>query len=510
MTVKKKKFRIVKVGLGYEPQFKPPQFAPVPKLFMELLENKAKIKPHLRDADFESKNQGSDINLPSLQDNIRIAAEETKNELINSDETTFNEVQRSHPKPQIELEAFANASGFAKSYSSPNQYASIPSSFSRTDNKEEFFDLSQSNNTPTTTSTVGRQGFLRKHQSILSKLEQNESQKASPVSSREKYIPNSSSKSAYIGDEDINLSFSKPREEKKEKPKEDDIFKLMREGDEEDSNHKQPTHSSSSASTVGIAAATVAATTIGVGLQQEQPPVSNEPMKIPSLNKIMGEGIKPPSSGVGGAPPVNLFYTNTDQELSKKRNLLFKIKRIREEYPKAIIPDVSEFTELRELERIVEDNTRQISIDGTVENYKKYLVIGFFGLEFILSTFLKFDDIRGFAQQQMMGINQYDKLLIEIGEKQSVVASANWPPEVRLGFMVFMNAAIFLGTKMLFKATGENILNMMGGGGSSGGGSPFGGFGGGGKQSAPQASKSKMRGPDIDLDFDDFDIKKNK
>ena len=508
MTVKKNKFRIVKVGLGYEPQFKPPQFAPVPKLFMELLENKAKIKPHLRDADFESKNQGSDINIPSLQDNIRMVAEETKNELRNNDETTsFNEVQRSPPKPHIELGAFANASGFAKSYSSPNQYASIPSSFSRSNEKEEFFDLSQSNNTPTTTSTVGRQGFLRKHQSILSKLEQSESQKASPVSSREKYIPSSSSKSAYIGDEDINLSFSKPREEKKDKPKEDDIFKLMREGDEEESNNKQQTnHSSSTASTAGIAAATIAATTIGVGLHQEQQPVSNEPMKIPSLNKIMGEGIKPPSSGVGGAPPVNLFYTNTDQELSKKRNLLFKIKRIREEYPKAIIPDVSEFTELRELERIVEDNTRQISIDGTVENYKKYLVIGFFGLEFILSTFLKFDDIRGFAQQQMMGINQYDKLLMEIGEKQSVVASANWPPEVRLGFMVFMNAAIFLGTKMLFKATGENILNMMGGG-NSGGGSPF---GGGGKQSPPQASKSKMRGPDIDLDFDDFDMKKNK
>ena len=70
-----------------------------------------------------------------------------------------------------------------------------------------------------------------------------------------------------------------------------------------------------------------------------------------------------------------------------------------------------------------------------------------------------------------------------------------------------MNAAIFLGTKMLFKATGENILNMMGGGSTGGGGSPFGGSG---KQSSPQTSKSKMRGPDIDLDFDDFDMKKNK
>jgi hypothetical protein len=506
MTVKKK-YRIVKVGLDYEPQFKPPQFAPVPKLFMELLENKAKIKPHLRDADFESKNQSSEINIPSLQDNIRMAAEETKNELINNDETTSNNIQRSHSKPpHIELEAFANASGFAKSYSSPNQYATTPSSFSRTSNKDEFFDLSQS--ATTTNSTVGRQGFLRKHQSILSKLDQSESQKASPISSREKYDPNpsSNSKSAYIGDEDINLSFSKPKEEK---PKEDDIFKLMREGENEESNHKESNHKESInkeyvPSSFSIPPPPIAATN-GANLQQDQPPpVSNEPLKIPSLNKIIGEGIKPPSSSTGGAPPINLSYSNTDQELSKKRNLLFKIKRIREEYPKAIIPDVSEFTELRELERIIEDNTRQISIDGTVENYKKYLIIGFFGLEFILSTFLKFDDIRGFAQQQMMGINQYDKLLIEIGEKQSIVVSANWPPEVRLGFMVFMNAAIFLGTKMLFKATGENILNMMGG---SGAGSPFGGFG---KQSPPQTSKSKMRGPDIDLDFDNFDVKKNK
>ena len=55
MPPKKKKISIVKIPLGYEQTFKSPNFQPCPRLFMELLENKAKIKPELRDIEFESK-----------------------------------------------------------------------------------------------------------------------------------------------------------------------------------------------------------------------------------------------------------------------------------------------------------------------------------------------------------------------------------------------------------------------------------------------------------------------
>jgi hypothetical protein len=43
--------------------------------------------------------------------------------------------------------------------------------------------------------------------------------------------------------------------------------------------------------------------------------------------------------------------------------------------------------------------------------------MGFWGLEMVLKTFLKFHDIEGFASQQINGLNQYEKILLEIGRR---------------------------------------------------------------------------------------------
>ena len=59
-------------------------------------------------------------------------------------------------------------------------------------------------------------------------------------------------------------------------------------------------------------------------------------------------------------------------------------------------------------------------------------------------------------------MNSYEKLLIEIGEKSYVPDSVSkFPVEVRLLFLVVMNAAIFIGAKMLMAKTGANVLNMI-------------------------------------------------
>ena len=65
MPPKRKKYKIVKVSLGYEPQFRSPVFEPVSRLYMELLENKTKVKEGLRKLEFESKHFGGST-APSL------------------------------------------------------------------------------------------------------------------------------------------------------------------------------------------------------------------------------------------------------------------------------------------------------------------------------------------------------------------------------------------------------------------------------------------------------------
>jgi hypothetical protein len=129
-----------------------------------------------------------------------------------------------------------------------------------------------------------------------------------------------------------------------------------------------------------------------------------------------------------------------------------------------------------------------------VENYKQLLIGGFMVLEFVLGYLFKFD-MQGFTQQQILNMNQYERLLIELGEQSYVPGGSQWPVEVRLLLMVLGNAAIFIIAKMIMKKTGSNIMSAM---------NSF---------TRPQSSplnKRKMRGPSIqpddipDISTDDF------
>jgi hypothetical protein len=107
-------------------------------------------------------------------------------------------------------------------------------------------------------------------------------------------------------------------------------------------------------------------------------------------------------------------------------------------------------------------------------------------VEFIFGNFLKLD-MQGFAQQQILSMNSYEKLLIELGEKSYVPKGSKWPVEIRLLFLIIMNAAFFIVSKMIMKKTGSNLMNMINGMNSSNA-----------TPNIPQ-KKRKMKGPNIDL-----------
>ena len=101
-----------------------------------------------------------------------------------------------------------------------------------------------------------------------------------------------------------------------------------------------------------------------------------------------------------------------------------------------------------------------MNLEKNVENYKRYLTLGFGVIEFAVSRFLHFNEISGFAAEQMTKMNTYEQILYELGEKyKPKPKKSGLPPEMKLmGIMVF-NAAVFVGMKMLTKGVGNAVMN---------------------------------------------------
>ena len=158
---------------------------------------------------------------------------------------------------------------------------------------------------------------------------------------------------------------------------------------------------------------------------------------------------------------INNVSMSEQQEEDKKRELIFKFDILKKSYPDSnIIPEHTIHTDLNTIQKSYDLTVRKVSLDSTVENYKKYLIGGFMLTEFVLGKFVGFD-MNGFTQQQIVSMHNYDRLLIELGEKSYIPSGSRWPVELRLLFLIIMNAGIFIVGKMILKSTGANLMNMI-------------------------------------------------
>ncbi|ADO00343.1 hypothetical protein WIV_gp001 [Wiseana iridescent virus] len=152
------------------------------------------------------------------------------------------------------------------------------------------------------------------------------------------------------------------------------------------------------------------------------------------------------------------FEDNEDDD-DRKRELLFKFKRLKKTYPKVDLPDFNMMSNHENMKRTYDTTIKNLAIDSTVEGYKSYLMMGFMGCEIALGK-IGFD-MEGYTQQQTLYMNKYEKLLIELGEKSYVPSSINkWPVEVRLMALVLFQTTIFVVSKIIAKKTNVNLLQM--------------------------------------------------
>ena len=118
--------------------------------------------------------------------------------------------------------------------------------------------------------------------------------------------------------------------------------------------------------------------------------------------------------------------------------------------------------------------------------------------QWVVNKFLKID-MTGFAEQQILSMNQYDTLLVELGEKQRFQVPSQLPVELKLLLLVGLNAIIFIVSKMFLKSSGDNILGSINKMAEKA------------KPTTPQAPKPHMKGPSMD-DLTDIEnlVKKSK
>jgi hypothetical protein len=146
------------------------------------------------------------------------------------------------------------------------------------------------------------------------------------------------------------------------------------------------------------------------------------------------------------------------------------------------------------MKKSYETTLRRLSLDSSVDGYKQFLIGGFLAAEFVVGNWLNFD-MKGFTQQQIVQMNKYERLLIELGEKSYVPEESRWPVELRLLSMIIMNAAFFVLSKMIAKKSGANLLgmfnNMSGGLNNVVNNQP---------NNKKPVKKNRMKGPDIDIE----------
>lgn len=154
------------------------------------------------------------------------------------------------------------------------------------------------------------------------------------------------------------------------------------------------------------------------------------------------------------------YAQDEDEDLIKERNeVYFHYEVLKRMHPNATIPEFTTYSDPKVMAQKYDMLAKKLSLDSSVENWKRYMIVFVMGCEIALGK-LNFD-MEGFAQQQIMSMNTYDQLLVEMAEKSYVPSGKKWPVEVRLCMMLTMNVVLFVVSKMIMKKTGTNLLGKI-------------------------------------------------
>jgi hypothetical protein len=430
----KKNLSVVKIPLENKRKDKPALFPPMPQLYLELLENKLKIKPELMNKDYKpSYSPESDSRSPE-------------------DYYKFDDdpVEYKNPPPSSTTAAAA---------------AAAPETTKANPEKEKKTKLEKKQFTPELVSLP------------------NIATSPSPISTPPPPPPQARVSQFQFTEENKEKNVSSPS------PSVSFVGKEENDEDDDDDNDvhnklKNLLKEEKKVEQSGAAGAAAAAATLrsvnkySVGRNQRGSRTKNV---APSLSELESKGQQFGKKELRDLKDVPI--SEQDEE-DAKREIMFKFELLKKSYPNSNIPEFTIHSDFNSMKKTYDSSVRRLALDSSVEQYKKFLIGGFMVFEFVLGKFLKLD-MQGFTQQQVVSMHNYERLLIELGEKSYVPKGSRWPVEMRLLFMIVINAAVFIASKMIMKKTGANLVGMINSINTA--------------NTAPQKPKQRMRGPDVDF-----------
>ena len=120
-------------------------------------------------------------------------------------------------------------------------------------------------------------------------------------------------------------------------------------------------------------------------------------------------------------------------------------------------PPYDEFTSISDLKRILRDVKRETILDENINNTKQILTMVWWGVEKLGTEYLSID-LSGFTAHEAQNMNDYHKVLVELGERSYLNWSEGTAPEIKLIYIIITHAAVF----HIMKDTSKNINDILG------------------------------------------------
>ena len=163
---------------------------------------------------------------------------------------------------------------------------------------------------------------------------------------------------------------------------------------------------------------------------------------------------------------INVKPSSADDDAKKKIMERLEILSRRSAGSGFVMPVCTETTTVKELEEAYENQLSNIVLREGLPMWKGMMLIFLYSFEFVV-TRLFGNIMKGFANSQLKYFTQYERILIELGEKYSGGSKGRQSPEMRMIMILLTNAIIAVICNYVNKYNGmassvaENVLGRI-------------------------------------------------